>query len=94
MGTSGVLKVRRQVVAQVALCPAVAFALPIGHLLAQPGHLADQLVDLVLLADDDLVELVEQVFGVGGFDLKVCQALVTDVGVLHAPIGHEKSALA
>ena len=38
-------------------------------------HFADQRVDLRLLANDDLVEFVEQVFGKAGFDLEFGQAL-------------------
>ena len=38
-------------------------------------HFADQRVDLGLLADDDLVEFVEQVFGKAGFDFEFGQAL-------------------
>ena len=79
---------RRQVVAGPAERAATGF----GHLLAQPLDFAQQRVDLLLLADDDLIELVEQVFVKAGLDLQLGQAVVDGVvgfGRIHAPIGHE-----
>ena len=79
---------RRQVVAGPAERAATGF----GHLLAQPLDFTQQCVDLLLLADDDLIELVEQVFVEAGLDLQLGQAVVGGVvgfGRIHAPIGHE-----
>ena len=67
----------------------------LGHLLPQLGDLAQQHVDLLLLADNDQVQLVEQVFVETGLDFQVCQAVVDGVmkfGRLHALIGHELAA--
>lgn len=80
--------VRRQVVAGAAEHAAAGF----GHLLAQPLDFAQQRVDLLLLADDDLIELVEQVFVEAGLDFQLGQAVVGGVvgfGRIHALIGHE-----
>ena len=74
--------------------------LRLGGLLAQAFDLALQAVDLVLLAHDDGVELVEQVFGEAGLDLEIGQPLLSEVfgavfggvGVFHAPIGREVAA--
>ena len=49
---------------------------------------AEQRVDLLLSANDDLVQLVEQVFIEVGLDLEVGQAMVDGVGSLDAAIGH------
>ena len=79
---------RRQLVAGPAERAATGF----GHLLAQPPDFTQQCVDLLLLADDDLIELVEQVFVEAGLDLQLGQAVVGGVvgfGRIHAPIGHE-----
>ena len=79
---------RRQVVAG----PAERAAARFGHLLAQPLDFAQQRVDLLLLADNDQVQLVEQVFVEAGLDLQLGQAVVGGVvgfGRIHAPIGHE-----
>ena len=62
---------RRQLIPQIAL----PRRLGVDGLLAQVQHFADERVDLGLLADDDLVEFVEQVFGKAGFDLEFGQAL-------------------
>ena len=76
---------RWQVVAQIARH---ANALAWGGL-SKVADLSNQRVDLLLLADDDLVQLIQQVFGEAGFDLKINQALFGVVGVFHACIGHE-----
>ena len=52
-------------------------------LLAQLHHFARQLVDLLLLAVDRQVQLVEQVFAVAGLDFQFGQALVDVVGRCH-----------
>ena len=54
----------------------------IGRLLAQLAHFADQRIDLLLLLKNGLVELLHQVFGEAGLDLKVHQSFV-NVGVRH-----------
>jgi len=74
------LKMRWQVVAQIARRSQTA----IGAGLAQAGNLVDQQVDLFLLADDDLVELVKQVFCVAGFDLQLGQTVVGIFFRIHA----------
>ena len=61
------LKVWRQVIAQVAALTAAG----LGHAVFEQHQLADQRVDLRLLANNDLVELLDQVFAVAGFDFKV-----------------------
>jgi len=55
---------------------------------SQISDLANQNIDLLLLADDVLVEFVEQVFGEAGLDLEVGQALFHVVGLFHGSIGH------
>ena len=83
---------RRQLIPQAA----EGARLRLGGLLAQAFDLALQAVDLVLLAHDDGVELIEQVFGEAGLDLEVGQALFGEVFggvcVFHAPIGREVAA--
>ncbi len=82
---------RRQVVAG----PAEYTAANVGNLLPELGDFANQRIDLLLLADDDLVQLVEQVFIEAGLDLQIGQAMVSGVGGvgrLHAAIGHELMA--
>ena len=87
---------RRQLISQAAK----AARLRLGGLLAQAFDLALQAVDLVLLAHDDGVELIEQVFGEAGLDLEVGQplfgalfgAVFGRVRVFHAPIGREVAA--
>jgi len=83
---------RRQLIPQAAK----GACLRLGGLLAQAFDLALQAVDLVLLAHDDGVELIEQVFGEAGLDLEVGQslfgALFGRVRVFHAPIGREVAA--
>ena len=68
-----------QLIAQIAWAGVVLITR--GRL--QPPDLAHQSIDLVLLANDDLIEPVEQVFGVNGFDFECRQApvdVVTGVG--------------
>jgi len=83
---------RRQLISQAAK----AACLWLGGLLAQAFDLAHQAVDLVLLAHDDGVELIEQVFGEAGLDLEVGQSLFGAVfgrvGVFHVRIGREVAA--
>ena len=83
---------RRQLIPQAAK----GTRLRLGGLLAQAFDLALQAVDLVLLAHDDGVELIEQVFGEAGLDLEIGQplfgAVFGGVGVFHAPIGREVAA--
>ena len=60
---------RRQFVAQV---------LRLAHTgggLAQVADLAQQAVDLLLLAQDDFIQLINQVFGEAGLDLQIGQPL-------------------
>ena len=63
------------------------FVASLGHLLTQCRDLASQGVDLVLLAGDDLIELVEQVFAEGSLDLQIDQALLGVWVGIHARIG-------
>lgn len=60
---------RRQFVAQAAKRRG-AF----GCLLAQVGHFALQPIYLLLLADDNLVELFQQIIRKAGFDFQLLQA--------------------
>jgi len=66
-------KMRRQIIPQAARRTHTAIR---WRLLLQVSDLADQGVDLLLLAHDDAVEFVEQVFGEAGLDLELGQALV------------------
>ena len=87
---------RRQLIPQAAK----GSRLRLGGSLAQALDLARKAVDLVLLAHDDGVELIEQVFGEAGLDLEVGQSLFgavfgvvfKGVRVFHAPIGREVAA--
>lgn len=81
---AGVFSIMRR---QFVPCPSECAA-SVGDLLAELRDFTDQRVDLLLLANDDLVQLVEQVFIEAGLDLQVGQAMVDDVGRLHAAIGH------
>jgi hypothetical protein len=54
----------------------------IGCLLTQLAHFANERINLLLLLKDGLVELLHQVFGEAGLDLKVHQSFV-NVGVRH-----------
>jgi hypothetical protein len=78
--------VRWQLVARIAQHGLAAF----GQLLAQARDFAQQQIDLLLLAVDRGVELLQQVFGVAGLDLEFCQAGVGVVQGVHARIGPEK----
>ena len=78
----------RHVVAQAArcACPAIRGGLP------ELNDCSNQIINLFLLAHDDAVKLLQQVFGVGGFDFQISQALINVVGVvreIHERIGHE-----
>ena len=80
---------------QVIAGPAESAMTRLGNLLAQPLDLAHERVDLLLLADDDLVELVKQVFVEAGLDFQLGQSVVGGVvgfGRLNALIGHELAA--
>jgi hypothetical protein len=73
------LKMRWQLITQAAtggLC-AVGCGLP------QLGHFAQQLVNLLLLARNDVIQLLNQVFRVSGLDFKIGQTLVCGVGMCH-----------
>ena len=63
---------RRQVVAG----PAEHTAAGVRKLLPELGDFAQQRVDLLLLANDDLVQLVQQVFIEAGLDFQIGQAMV------------------
>lgn len=73
---------RRQFVAQIARCRAAS----LWNLLAQMQLLAGKVVNLLLLAVDDEVELIEQVFCVAELDLQVVQALLKVGRILHSAI--------
>lgn len=78
---------RRQVVAS----PAENAAAYVRNALPEFGHFAQQRIDLLLLANDDLIELLQQVFVEAGLDFKFGQAVVSAVGGvvgLHGLIGH------
>ena len=72
----------RQVISQAAgrSHAAVCGGLP------QLCHLTQQEVDLLLLARNDLVQLFDQVFRGGGFDLQIGQTLVDGFVVRHRRI--------
>lgn len=93
----------RHVVAQAALRICVV----VRRWLAKFSDFADQQINLLLLANHDLVELLEKVFAKAGFDFQLIQAMLNKlqiivvaagsgvfggVGVFHAPIGHELAA--
>jgi len=73
---------RRQLVAQVTQRSCALG----GCLLAQPLQLLRESVNLVLLADDDLVEAVQQVFGKAGLDFQIGQAFFNSVGGGHGQV--------
>lgn len=57
--------------------------------LAQVAQFTNQLVNLQLLAHDDKVELIQQVFREAGLDFKLVEAVVDGVGgsvMCHPPI--------
>ena len=76
---------RRQVVASPAEHAAASF----GNPLAERFDVAYEVVNLQLLADDDLVQLVQQVFIEAGLDFQLGQAVVGGVGGVHCRIGYE-----
>jgi hypothetical protein len=78
MGLSGASVVRWQLVAQAGE-PARA---TVWRLLAQLTDFTNERINLLLLLKNGLVELLHQVFGEAGLDLKVHQAFVC-VGVWH-----------
>jgi hypothetical protein len=78
MGLIGASVVRWQLVAQAGETTRSA----VWRLLAQLAHLANERINLLLLLKDGLIELLHQVFGEAGLDLKVHQAFV-NVGVWH-----------
>ena len=53
---------------------------PVRDLLPELADLASQGVDLLLLAKDDLVQLIQQVFAEAGLDLQLGQALFGSCG--------------
>ena len=59
----------------------------LGALVAQMHQLADQGVYLLLLANDDLVEFVEQVFLKADLDFHFGQAALDGVFLMHVTIG-------
>ena len=67
--------------------------------LPERGDLSNQAVNLLLLADYDCVQLLQQVFGKAGLDFQIGQALINIVCVLrvvqvfHARIGPEFSCV-
>ena len=73
---------RRQIISQVARRTHISRR---GQL-PQVGQLAQQVVYLLLLANDDAVQLVELVFGVGGFYFQLGQALFCIVRGSHAGV--------
>lgn len=78
IGLMGASVVRWQLVTQAG----EAARATVWCLLAQLAHFANERINLLLLLKDGLVELLHQVFGEAGLDLKVHQAFV-NVGVWH-----------
>jgi hypothetical protein len=83
--------VRWQLVAQAAKDGHTAVGMV---LLAQLADLAGQGIELLLLADDDLVQVVDQVLGETGLDLEIGQALVEGgvrglLRMFHGAIGRQ-----
>ncbi len=77
---------RWQVVTQVAARGSAG----LRRLFAQFADLPQQQIDLLLLADDDLVQFVEQVFLKAGLDFQFSQALFSGAWV-HTTIGTQKA---
>jgi hypothetical protein len=44
------------------------------HLYLEPGKFAGEILDLLLLAENSLVELVDQIFGVAQLDFDIVQS--------------------
>ena len=76
---------RRQFVAQAARRATAA----VGAGLSQIRDLARQLIDLLLLAHDDLVELVQQIFAEGRLDLQIGETAGHVLCLFHAAICQE-----
>lgn len=66
----------------------------VGPLLAQALHLENQGIDLALLADDHLVQLLDQVFGKAGLDFQLGQAVLVAINRVHGPIRPEPAVQA
>jgi hypothetical protein len=75
----------RQFVAQTAKTRPVCCR----KVLAKLDQFTRQLVDLLLLAKNGLVQLVQKVVGKRGFDLERRQALFSGVRVFHSTIKHQ-----
>lgn len=56
----------------------------IWRMLAQLAHVALQEGNFLLLAHDDLVELVQQIFVEAGLDFQISESLLNGVGLIHA----------
>ena len=69
-----------QVIAQAAPCGLCA----VCRRLPQRSHLAQQQVNLLLLARNDSIQLLNQVFGVSRLDFKISQALICVFWICHA----------
>jgi hypothetical protein len=78
MGLSGASVVRWQLVTQAGETARAT----VWRLLAQLTDFANERINLLLLLKNGLVELLHQVFGEAGLDLKVHQSFV-NVGVRH-----------
>ncbi len=70
---------RRQFVPQIAARAQAA----IKRRLPQMRDFADQLVDLLLLANNDLVQVIKQIFLETGLDLQIGQSLRVAICVFH-----------
>ena len=60
---------RRQFIPRTPRLPGARFR----QLITQLSDLPRQCIQILLLADDDLVELLHQVFGKAGLDFEICQ---------------------
>lgn len=70
---------RWQVITQATPCGLRAFC----SRLPQLSHFAQQQVNLPLLTGNDLIQLLNQIFGISRFDFKSSQALVCAVWIRH-----------
>ena len=59
----------------------------LGRLLLQLPHLAHQELYLRLLAMDELVQVIDQVFGEAGLDLEIGEAAIDVLRGVHRRIG-------
>ena len=75
----------RQFIAQIALASGSAF----WHLTAQLAHLSQECIDAELLLVNQLIELLQQIFGVTGLDFQRHQAFFYGGFGLHPSIGTE-----